>query len=103
MSLTTIDRTRSVGELRFDGTAAEPLADDGGVATARLRAAGRVILAADRLCAGQAMIEKAVDYAGQRAQFGRILGSFPAVKHMCADIAARPTPSPSLVSCAAHA
>src|SRR3546814_20386469 len=68
-----------------------PLADDGGVATARLRAAGRVILAADSLGAGQAMIEKAVDYAGQREQFGRLIGSFQAVKHMFAEMAARST------------
>src|SRR3546814_20194535 len=85
MELTTIGRTRSVGELRFDGAEAEPLADDGGVATARLRDAGRVILAADSLGAGQAMIEKAVDYAGQREQFGRLIGRFQAVKHMCAE------------------
>src|SRR3546814_1492033 len=103
MSLTTIDRTRSVGELRFDGSAAEPLADDCGVATARLRAAGLVILAAYSLGEGQAMIEKAVDYAGQREQFGRLIGSFQAVKHMCAEMAARHEPCRSLVWYAAHA
>src|SRR3546814_10540183 len=103
IALTTIDRTRSVGELRFDGAEAEPLADDGGVATARLRDAGRVILAADSLGAGQAMIEKAVDYAGQREQFGRLIGSFQAVKHMCARMAARHEPCRSLVWYAAPA
>ncbi|MDP1556185.1 MAG: acyl-CoA dehydrogenase family protein [Hyphomonas sp.] len=70
---------------------------------ARLRAAGRVILAADSLGAGQAMIEKAVDYAGQREQFGRLIGSFQAVKHMCAEMAARHEPCRSLVWYAAHA
>ncbi|MBU2195346.1 MAG: acyl-CoA/acyl-ACP dehydrogenase [Alphaproteobacteria bacterium] len=103
IALTTIDRTRSVGELRFDGAEAEPLADDGGAAVGRLRAAGRVILAADSLGAGQAMIEKAVDYAGQREQFGRLIGSFQAVKHMCAEMAARHEPCRSLVWYAAHA
>lgn len=101
--LTTIDRTRSVGELRFDGAKAEPLADDGGTTTARLRDAGRVILAADSLGSGQAMLEKAVDYAGQREQFGRLIGSFQAVKHMCAEMAARHEPCRSLVWYAAHA
>src|SRR3546814_418336 len=70
---------------------------------ARLRDAGRVILAADSLGAGQAMIEKAVDYAGQREQFGRLIGSFQAVKHMCAEMAARHEPCRSLVWYAAHA
>ena len=103
VQLTTIDRTRSVGELRFGQVAAEPLADDGGATAARLRDAGRVILAADSLGAGQAMIEKAVDYAGQREQFGRIIGSFQAVKHMCAEMAARHEPCRSLIWYAAHA
>ncbi len=103
IALTTIDRTRSVGELRFEGTGAEPLIDDGGVTTARLRDAGRVILAADSLGAGQAMIEKSVEYAGQREQFGRLIGSFQAVKHMCAEMAARHEPCRSLVWYAAHA
>ena len=101
--LTTIDRTRSVGELRFEQTEAEPLVDDNGATTARLRDAGRVILAADSLGAGQAMIEKAVDYSGQREQFGRLIGSFQAVKHMCAEMAARHEPCRSLVWYAAHA
>ena len=102
-SLMTIDRTRSVGELRFDGVVAEAMADDSGATAARLRDAGRVILAADSLGAGQAMIEKAVDYAGQREQFGRIIGSFQAVKHMCAEMAARHEPCRSLIWYAAHA
>src|SRR3546814_18050342 len=91
--LTTIDRTRSVGELSFAAVETDPLADDGGTASARLRDAGRVILAADSLGAGQAMIEKAVDYAGQREQFGRPIGSFQAVQHLCAERAARPEPT----------
>ena len=101
--LTTIDRTRSVGELRFEQVETEPLADDGGATASRLRDAGRVVLAADSIGAGQAMIEKAVDYAGQREQFGRIIGSFQAVKHMCAEMAARHEPCRSLVWYAAHA
>jgi alkylation response protein AidB-like acyl-CoA dehydrogenase len=100
--LTTIDRTRSVGELSFAAVETDPLADDGGTASARLRDAGRVILAADSLGAGQAMIEKAVDYAGQREQFGRPIGSFQAVKHMCAEMAARHEPCRALVWYAAH-
>ena len=101
--LTTIDRTRSVGELRFEQTEAEPLIDDNGATTARLRDAGRVILAADSLGAGQAMIEKAVDYSGQREQFGSSAVSRPSstcarrwphvMSHAARLSGMRPTPS----------
>lgn len=101
--LTTIDPTRSVGELRFAGARAEPLDDDGGAAARRLRDAGRVLLAADSLGAAEVMIQKAVAYAGEREQFGRVIGSFQAVKHMCAEMAARHEPCRSLVWYAAHA
>lgn len=103
IALRTIDTTRSVGELRLNGAAAEPMADDGGFAARRLRDAGRILLAADSLGAGEAMIAKAVAYAGEREQFGRVIGSFQAVKHMCAEMAARHEPCRALVWYAAHA
>ncbi len=103
IALQTIDTTRSIGELRLTGAIAEPLADDGGLAARRLRDAGRVLLAADSLGAGEVMIEKAVAYAGEREQFGRVIGSFQAVKHMCAEMAARHEPCRALVWYAAHA
>ena len=103
IALHTIDATRSVGELRLSGAATEPLAGDGGLAARRLRDAGRILLAADSLGAGEAMIEKAVAYAGEREQFGRVIGSFQAVKHMCAEMAARHEPCRALVWYAAHA
>ena len=49
------------------------------------------------------MINKAVAYAGERMQFGRVIGSFQAVKHMCAEMAAKLEPCRSLVWYAAHA
>jgi alkylation response protein AidB-like acyl-CoA dehydrogenase len=67
------------------------------------RRRGRIMLAADILGAGTAMIEQAVAYAGTRVQFGRPIGSFQAVKHMCAEMAAALEPCRSLVWYAAHA
>ncbi len=103
VALKTIDLTRSLGELRFAAVRSEPLADDGGAAGRRLRDAGRVLLAADSLGAAEVMIEKSVGYAGEREQFGRVIGSFQAVKHMCAEMAARHEPCRALVWYAAHA
>lgn len=103
IALTTIDVTRSVGELRFTAVPVEALSADGGDAARRLIAAGRVLLSADSLGAAEVMIERAVAYAGEREQFGRPIGSFQAVKHMCAEMAARHEPCRALVWYAAHA
>lgn len=98
--MTSIDRTRPLGELRFEATPAEAL---GGGALERLRDAGWAMLAADTLGAADVMIEKAVAYAKEREQFGRVIGSFQAVKHMCAEMAAELEPCRSLVWYAAYA
>jgi len=85
------------------GVKADPLPGGGGRTTRRIIDAGRIMLAADILGAGTAMIEQAVAYAGTRVQFGRPIGSFQAVKHMCAEMAAALEPCRSLVWYAAHA
>jgi len=103
IALRTIDATRSICGLRLSSVPAEALRDDGGKAAQRIIAAGRILLAADSLGAADAMIAQAVAYAGQREQFGRVIGSFQAVKHMCAEMAARNEPCRSLVWYAAHA
>ncbi len=102
--LITIDRTRRVGELELNGVAGELL--PGSVGGEILRATidrGRVLLAADTLGAAQHMLNAAVDYAGQREQFGRVIGSFQAVKHLCAEMAAALEPSRAMVWYAAYA
>lgn len=104
IGLTTTDLTRRLGELRFDATPAEPLdCAPPDAVLARLRDAAWTILAADMLGAGQAMLDKAVAYAKERRQFGRLIGSFQAVKHLCAEVAAELEPCRSLVWYAAHA
>lgn len=98
--VTSIDLTRRLGELAFDGVAAEPLA----VHTLdAVRDAAWTLLASDTLGAAEVMIEKAVAYAKERRQFGRVIGSFQAVKHLCAEMAAELEPSRSLVWYAAYA
>ncbi|HBN91005.1 MAG TPA: acyl-CoA dehydrogenase, partial [Hyphomonas sp.] len=61
------------------------------------------LLAADTLGAAQCMLDKAVAYAGDRQQFGRVIGSFQAVKHLCAEMAAKLEPARALIWHAAHA
>jgi alkylation response protein AidB-like acyl-CoA dehydrogenase len=97
-----IDETRRLAELSFDGVAAEPLAGGPELLMA-LRDAGWVLVAADSLGAAQVMLDKAVDYAKERRQFGRVIGSFQAVKHLCAEMAAELEPCRALVWYAAYA
>ena len=103
--LKTIDRTRTVAEVVFDGTDAELLPGSAHSREPLLTTidAGRIVLAADTLGASQTMLEKAIAYAKERRQFNRVIGSFQAVKHMCAEMAAELEPCRSLVWYAAHA
>jgi len=102
--LPTIDKTRPTGELKFEGVEAHhlPTENEPGKAADRVIAAGRILTAADTLGASQRMIEMAVDYSKERKQFRRIIGSFQAVKHLCAEMAAELEPCRSLVWYAAH-
>jgi alkylation response protein AidB-like acyl-CoA dehydrogenase len=100
-TLETIDLTRRVGKLVLKDAPAEALPGKG--ALEAVRDAGWVMLAADALGAADAMLAKAVDYAKERKQFGRVIGSFQAVKHLCAEMAAEIEPARALVWYAAYA
>jgi alkylation response protein AidB-like acyl-CoA dehydrogenase len=101
----TLDRTRPLADVTFSNARAQLLdsSNDGVAAARRVRDAGRVMLAADTLGAAQAMLDKAVAYAGERVQFGRVIASFQAVKHMAAEMATDLEPCRALVWFAAHA
>ena len=103
--LKTIDRTRTVAEVILKNAPAAPLPASKNSREPLLRTidAGRLMLAADTLGAAQTMLDKAVAYAKERRQFNRVIGSFQAVKHMCAEMAAELEPCRSLVWYAAHA
>tara|TARA_B100000676_G_scaffold291338_1_gene325760 strand:- start:258 stop:1343 length:1086 start_codon:yes stop_codon:yes gene_type:complete len=104
-TLTTIDKTRSADEVVLGGCAVQSLRGENqaGEVAARLTDAARILLAADSLGAAQTMIGKAVAYAGERQQFNRLIGSFQAVKHLCAEMAARLEPCRALIWYAAYA
>ncbi len=101
----TLDRTRPIADVTFSGARAQILdtSNDAMAAARRVRDAGRVMLAADTLGSAQAMLDKAVAYAGERVQFGRVIASFQAIKHMCAEMATELEPCRAMVWFAAHA
>jgi len=55
----------------------------------RWRCHGALLTAALQVGLASRLTETAVAYAKQREQFGRTIGSFQAVKHLCADMLAR--------------
>ena len=101
IALDSVDRTRRIAELRLRDV--EPAALLQGRGSARALAAGRLALAFDLLGCCSRALELALAYAGERKQFGRVIGSFQAVKHMLAEIAAALEPARSLAWYAAHA
>lgn len=103
--LTTVDKTRGVAEVLYDNVECELIGVEGsaGDTIDKMVTAGRIALAADTFGAAEVMIYKARDYALQRKQFDRLIGSFQAVKHMCAEMISDLEPCRSLVWYAAHA
>ncbi len=60
-----------------------------GEAAGRARLVGMTLTAALQLGLALRATELAVAYAKEREQFGRVIGSFQAVKHLCADMLVR--------------
>ena len=100
--LLTTDTTRCTSELRFDRVVPEAVFDDAREAIEQMLLAGRIVLAAETLGACESMIDQALAYSKDRKQFDRVIGSFQAVKHMCAEMIAELEPARSLVWYAAH-
>lgn len=79
-ALPTVDLTRRQALVRLAATPARRL--DGSPAVAADLCA--MALAAESVGGAERALEMAVDHAGRREQFGRPIGSFQAVKHLCA-------------------
>jgi alkylation response protein AidB-like acyl-CoA dehydrogenase len=84
----SLDATRKLADLRFEGTPARLVGGEGAAAAALQRTLDRacVALAAESAGAAQHCLQDAVDYAKQRVQFARPIGSFQAIKHKCAEV-----------------
>ncbi len=87
--LATLDQTRKQAALDFAGVAATALGPEpyaGWPALAKTLDQVAVYLSAEMVGGAQRCLDMAVDYAKNRVQFGRPIGSFQAVKHRCADM-----------------
>ena len=83
-----LDLTATIGSVTFSGAAGEVLADGTDVPSVLRDAYRQAVLAvaADSLGVGSRALALAVDWARERHQFGRPIGSFQAVSHRCADM-----------------
>ena len=87
-ALPTMDQTRKLARLEFEDTPAILLGTDGGgwPILERVLDLACVALAAEQVGGAQQVLEMTVQYASDRVQFGRPIGSFQVVKHKLADM-----------------
>ncbi|MDI1328509.1 MAG: acyl-CoA/acyl-ACP dehydrogenase [Brevundimonas sp.] len=89
--LTSLDLTRPFSRVHFHQARVgdDSLLGAPGTAAAAVRrmlAVGTVMLAAEQLGGAERALEISTEYAKQRVQFGRVIGSFQAIKHKLADM-----------------
>jgi len=84
----TLDQTRKQAHLEFASTPARLIGDetDGWPVLSQVLCTAAILLAAEQVGGAARAVEMAVNYAGLRVQFGRPVGAFQAVKHLCADM-----------------
>ena len=87
----TLDRTRRMGRLRFDGVAvpADALLGEAGTGwplLAHLLDCGAMAITAEMVGAAEGAVTLTVDYARERVQFGQPIGRFQGVKHPLAEM-----------------
>jgi alkylation response protein AidB-like acyl-CoA dehydrogenase len=82
--LDTTDQTRRLARLTFADTPAQRIG--GADLVDRVVATGAAALASEQVGGAEATLAAAVSYAKVRNQFGRPIGSFQAIKHLCAEM-----------------
>jgi alkylation response protein AidB-like acyl-CoA dehydrogenase len=105
----TVDPTRRLFTVAFDDVVVADdrlLCEPGDAARGlleRVVAVGVIAAACDATGVTERALERAADYAKERVQFGKPIGSFQAVKHHCANIAIAVEASRAAVRGAAEA
>jgi alkylation response protein AidB-like acyl-CoA dehydrogenase len=82
-----LDQTRKLARLALADVAGTVLSLDGAAALDTLRLVTHAAVAAEQVGVAQAALDVALAYARQRQQFGRVIGSYQAVKHRFAEVA----------------
>jgi alkylation response protein AidB-like acyl-CoA dehydrogenase len=81
-----LDPTRKLYTVKLDGAEAEPLVGGRGEDVTHAYATIVTALAAENVGVAQRAMEMAIEYAKDRKQFDRPIGSYQAVSHRCAQM-----------------
>lgn len=104
LPLVTLDPTRRQATLTFDGTPATRLGSgDASAALERAFDTARALLAGEQAGGAGRCLDRTVEYAKSRVQFGRPIGGFQAVKQKAADLLIRVESARSAATAAAQA
>lgn len=81
----TMDDTRAQSRVELSSVPARVLLSgiDAERARERARALSMLLIAAEEVGVARSCLDLAVEYAGIREQFGRVIGSYQAIKHKC--------------------
>lgn len=88
VSVPSLDLTRRVAEVTFENAEASAIAEGAevGAAVGRTADIGAALLASEQLGLAEQTLTMTLHYLKERRQFGRILGSYQALKHRLADV-----------------
>jgi len=82
----SLDMSRQLADLEFDGAAGELLLSDAEPAIRRALLTGAALLASEQAGIAQWCLHTTVSYLKERRQFGRVVGGYQALKHRLADL-----------------
>jgi 3-oxochol-4-en-24-oyl-CoA dehydrogenase len=98
-----VDFSRSLARIRLDGAVVDPAQIVTGLGASRVRALTATLAAVEAAAVASWCCDTAAQYARTRHQFGRAIGSFQAVKHLCAGMLCRADRATALAWDAARA
>jgi alkylation response protein AidB-like acyl-CoA dehydrogenase len=98
-----VDFSRALAEVRLDGVVIAPEQIITGLSTSRVRDLAATLATAEAAAVAGWCCDTAAEYARTRHQFGRAIGSFQAVKHLCAGMLCRADRATALAWDAARA
>lgn len=86
--IVSLDMTRQLADITFNAATGSLLADAATLAPALQKSLvlTAALLASEQLGVAESALDVAVDYVKNRYQFGRLIGSYQALKHRLADV-----------------